>query len=95
MGFNSSLCSITVITTNFVAYGKGELHHLCLVSYRFPESKQAFHPTWPSVIVKMKSQSHHFGPKKLEILLVQQLKANCHEMSTKYPTCVTVKGTNQ
>ena len=66
-----------IITTNFVADGKEDLHRLCLTSYHFPDghmpkaephvnakSEQAFHPTWPSVIVKMKSQSHHFRPKE-------------------------------
>ena len=28
------------------------------------KSDQAFHPTWPSVIVRMKSQSQQFGPKE-------------------------------
>ena len=76
--YHFSIAHINVVTsTNFVADGKGDLHHLCLASYRFPDghmpkaephgnakSDQAFHPTGSSVIVRMKSQSQQFGPKE-------------------------------
>lgn len=36
--YHFSIAHINVVTsTNFVADGKGDLHHLCLASYRFPD----------------------------------------------------------
>ena len=54
----------------------GDLHHLCIASYRFPKGKipqalphgnsksdVAFHPTWPSTMAKIKKEAKIHGPK--------------------------------
>lgn len=56
---------------------QGDLHHLCLASYRFPKGvtpkvtahgsskvNHPFHPTWPSVMSKIKQEAHRHGPKE-------------------------------
>jgi hypothetical protein len=56
---------------------KGDLHHLCLASYRFPKgitpkvtphgnshANVPFHPTWPSAMANIKKEAQKHGPKE-------------------------------
>ena len=64
---------------NYTHYidANGDIHHLCLASYRFPKgvtpkviahgnskSSSPFHPTWPSAMAKIKKKACKHGPKE-------------------------------